>query len=651
MNLTNQFLANPELSFIIFGGKGGSGKTTCACATALYFAQKYKKKKILVVSTDPAPSIGDSFDIEVGNKITKIQNNIWAFEMDAKELMEDFRKKNLEAVKTLVERGTYLDREDIEEFAEKSFPGADEVMAVIKIAEFLREKKYDLIILDTAPTGHTKVLLSLPKTMKRWLKVADLMMAKHRFLMRRIRGKYIKDKCDKFLKETAENIARVDLLLKNQKTTEFVPVTIPEPVSILEVESLTKDLQSLGVKVKSLIVNRSVMVEEKCPLCTLKMKEKEKYLKMVEEKFKDYQICKMSLFPSEIRGQNSLNEYARILFGEEEFKSVLPRVLEKFPEIPQGRMAEFLEKDLNFVICGGKGGVGKTSIAAATAMAFAERYKDKKILVTTTDPAHALSNIFDQDIPLDTNPVSIPYGAGNLFALEIDALKKLQDFKEEYKKDIEELFEKFTGSGIDVVYDTQVLKELLDLSPPGLEELMALGEIMDLIKENKYDIYVLDSAASGHLLRFLELPNLARDWLKSIFKILRKYQGFKLESIAQKMVDLSKDVRKIQEILFGSSKTEFIMITIAEEMGIREMGDLALSLEKLNVNCNYIMANFINPVSECNFCLAKRKDQEKYLEVIKKQYPSKRLILVPLLTHDIKGIESLKELAITIYGP
>jgi len=93
MNLTNQFLANPELSFIIFGGKGGSGKTTCACATALYFAQKYKKKKILVVSTDPAPSIGDSFDIEVGNKITKIQNNIWAFEMDAKELMEDFRKK------------------------------------------------------------------------------------------------------------------------------------------------------------------------------------------------------------------------------------------------------------------------------------------------------------------------------------------------------------------------------------------------------------------------------------------------------------------------------------------------------------------------------------------------------------------------------
>ena len=88
----NQFLRNPELNFIIFGGKGGSGKTTSACATALYFARLYKDKKILVVSTDPAPSIGDSFDIEVGNKITKIQNNLWAYEMDAKQLMEDFRK-------------------------------------------------------------------------------------------------------------------------------------------------------------------------------------------------------------------------------------------------------------------------------------------------------------------------------------------------------------------------------------------------------------------------------------------------------------------------------------------------------------------------------------------------------------------------------
>jgi len=645
--MRNQFLRNFELNFIIFGGKGGSGKTTSACATALYFARLYKDKKILVVSTDPAPSIGDSFDIEVGNKITKIQDNLWAYEMDAKQLMEDFRKKYQGAINTLINRGTYLDEEDIKEFSDKPLPGMDEIMAVIKIAELLKEKEYDLIILDTAPTGHTKVLLSLPQAMKKWLGVADLMMAKHRFLSRTIGGKYVKDECDEFLENTTQDVDRINKLLKNQRTTEFVAVTIPEPVSIIEIEGLVKDLRKMGIKVESVIANRIMMVKATCSFCISQMKEK--YIKLIEEKFDGYQIVKMPLFPTEIRGKDSLNEYGQILFGEKEFKITLPWHLPRFSAIPQGKMADFLKKDLSFVICGGKGGVGKTSIAAATGIAFAKKYKDKKVLITTTDPAHALSNIFNQDIPLTTKAVSIE-GFNNLFAIEIDAQKKLQEWKDEYRESIEDLFRKFVGPGVDIVYDKEVLEGLMELSPPGLEELMALTEIMDLMKENKYDIYVLDSAASGHLLRFLELPNLVRDWLKSIFKILRKYQGFKLEEVAQKIVDLSKDVRKIQETLFGSLKTEFIMITIAEEMGIRVMAELAESLEKLKVNYSYIIANFINPAFKCSFCLTKRKNQEKYLDIIKKQYSDKKLILIPLLDHDLRGVSSLEELTKIIYG-
>ncbi|MFC1613084.1 ArsA family ATPase [Patescibacteria group bacterium] len=657
--MENQFLTNPKLNFIIFGGKGGSGKTTVSCATALHFGQKFKNKKFLVVSTDPAPSIGDSFDVEVGNKITKIQDNIWAYEMDAGKLLEDFNGKYMGAIRTIMERGTYLDKEDVQEFTKNSLPGMDEVMAIMKIAEFLRMKEYDLIILDTAPTGHTKVLLSLPKAMRRWLKVGDLMMAKHRFLMKRIRGKYVKDECDKFLESISKDIDGVNRLLKNHETTEFIPVTILEPMSILEIALLLQDLERMEIEVKSIIANRIMMDKEKCSFCASRMKEKEKYNKMIEKKFGDYQILKMPLFPTEIRGKESLNEYAEILFGERKFKIMAVKNLQKFSKIPQGKMADFLKKDLNFVICGGKGGVGKTSIAATTAIALAQKNEDKKILITTTDPAHALSNIFEQDIPLNTKIVQIR-GVDNLFALETDAQRKIEDWKNKYKRDIEEFFESFTGSSVEVVYDKQVLRELTDLSPPGLEELMALGEIMDLMKERKYDIYVLDSAASGHLLRFLELPNLVRDWLKSIFKILRKYQGFKLEGIAQKMVNLSKDVRKIQEILFYSPKTEFIMITIAEEMGVREMGDLAESLKKLNVNYNYIIANFVTPVPvrnsffdksyHCNFCLTKRNDQEKYLNIIKKQHPEKELILVPLLAHDIRGKHTLEELAKILYG-
>ena len=128
-----KFLKNKNLRLILFGGKGGSGKTTSAAATALYL-EKTTKKKILVVSTDPAPSLGDSFDVEIGNKITQIKDNLQAIEFDSKELLEDFRKKNLEVIKTLVERGTYLAKEDIELFEGLAVPGTDEVMAIIKIA-------------------------------------------------------------------------------------------------------------------------------------------------------------------------------------------------------------------------------------------------------------------------------------------------------------------------------------------------------------------------------------------------------------------------------------------------------------------------------------------------------------------------------------
>lgn len=647
-----QFLENPQLNLIIFGGKGGSGKTTSACAVALYLGQKYKHKKILVVSTDPAPSVGDSFDLKVGNKITQIEKNIWAQEFDAKELLEDFRSKHLMALKTILDRGTYLEKEDIKEFMEKPLPGMDEIMAIIKIADLLQEEKYHLIILDTAPTGHTKILLSLPAIMKKWLAVADLMLAKHRFMSRQIQGRYLKDECDVFLEKTLADIKGVERLLKNQETTEFVPVTIPEPMSILETQSFLEYLKNLEIKVQSIIVNKVVSYQSDCLFCHARLKGKEKYLEMIERHAsggKDYQIIKMPLFPTEVRGKVALNEYAQILFGQKKFEVILPKITQKFSKVQKGKMADLLNKDVQVIMCGGKGGVGKTSMAAATGIAFAKKYKNKKVLITTTDPAQALAHIFAQNIPLDT-PAAPIKGFNNLFALEIDAQKELQDFKKEYQRDVEKFFAALTGPNIELVYDNQVVRELMELSPPGLEELMALGKIADFIKAKTYDIYVLDSAASGHLLRFLELPVLIRNWLKSVFKILRKYQKLNVAETAQKAVNISRNIRSIQEILFNSLKTEFIMITILEEMGIRETKDLAQALEKLHLNFNYIIANFVQPESRCNFCSAKRNNQEHYLNIIKKQYPEKFLILVPLFESDVRGMSSLKDLAQFLYG-
>ena len=644
-----EFLKNKDLKLILFGGKGGSGKTTSAAAAALYLV-KTTKKKILIVSTDPAPSLGDSFDVEIGNKITQIKDRLWAIEFDAKELAEDFRKKNLEAIKTLVERGTYLTQEDIEVFENLAIPGMDEMMAIIKIAELLNTKAYDLIILDTAPTGHTKVLLSLPKAMESWLKVMGLMQEKHQFLMKHWRGKYVKDEADIFLEDSRTDVTGVKNLLKNPDLTEFVPVTIPEPMSILETEGLIEYLDGLGINVENIIANQ-ILFPGECEFCKKRAEIQEKHIKLIDEKFKRFQILKMPLFPKEIRGEKDLLEYAEILFGEKECQLSIPKkALPKFSALPKGGMTDFLNEDLNFVICGGKGGVGKTVMAAATAVTLTQKYKDKKILISTTDSAHALSYAFDQDIPLDTK-VTFLKGFDNLFALEIDAQKKLREWKNEYHQDIDTIFKEFIEGGMDIAFDRKVMEELMELSPPGLEELMALGKIMDLMKEDKYDIYVLDSAASGHLLRFLELPEIIRDWLKGIFKILLKYRNIAgLVEIKRKLLDFSKDIKKIQETLFGSKKTEFVMVSIAEEMGVREMGDLAQSLEKLNIPYNYIVLNRIRPASHCKFCLTKRESQEKHIAKVKKEYPKKEVVLVPLFSYDIRGAEPLKELSKFLFG-
>jgi len=675
-----KFLDNPDLQFILFGGKGGSGKTTSAAATALHLSKMKPEKKILVISIDPAHSLGDSFDLMIGNKITPIVGNIWGYEIDAEELLKKYKAENGAIIKKMAERGTFFDKEDIENFFVMSLPGLDEVMAIIKIANILNSREYDIIILDTAPTGHTTVFLSLPEKMEKWVEVVDMMMEKHRFMAKRFTGKYVKDECDKFLESQKHDVSKVKKLLIDSKTTEFVPVTIPEPMSIYEIERLVQLLENDRIPVNSVIANRIIIEDNKCHFCLARKKEQEKYVKEIEEKFGSYILLKMPLFPREIRGIEDLTLYGEILFapldrethltgfGEDGHKPYLASTdpLVKILPLPEGGMEDLLKKNLKLIIFGGKGGVGKTSIASAAALQLARHNKEKKVLIFSTDPAHALSDSFDQHIG---NAVTIVNGTDNLYALELDASQMLANLKEEYRGDIVEAFDKFASSGMDIKFDKEVMEELITLTPPGLEELMALKKIMELMKTSDYDLFVMDSAASGHLLRFLETPDIVREWLKTVFRLLMKYKGVinlsRIHSV-ESLLDLSRDVRKIQETLANPETTEFVMITIPEEMGVREMEDLSSALRNLKVPYFHTIINMIIPLSDCNFCTAKRQEQQKYIQSIESKVNPVRskspevtaaplartsngvnngAIYIPLFLHGVRGKESLNELA------
>jgi len=693
------FLSNPHLRFILFGGKGGTGKTTSAAATALHFARQRPDKKVLLVSTDPAHSLSDSLDREVGSEITPVEDvdNLFALALDAEALLEAFTQQHGAVIKLIADRGTYFDQEDVAGFFELSLPGLDEVMAIIEIMDLMREGRYDLVILDTAPAGHTIRLLALPEHMEQWIHVMDMMLEKHRFMVQRFKGRYVPDEADRFLQTMASDVDRVRGLLKNAGTTEFVPVVNPEAMSIYETETLFQALSEGGIPVHSVILNRLAdsrsfdkLRTPPCPFCQAREKDQAPYLREIEEKFarrnlspgsepapslpkgSGPHLVTMPLFPHEIRGLEDLTAFAKLLFNQQgsegageqgdwekgrqgEVPLSPPLLVSPSPSYPctesppaQNGLADLLEHDLRFILFGGKGGVGKTTLAATTALELARREPGKKTLIFSTDPAGSLADSLGCPIGDEPTPVE---GVSGLYALQINAEDRLEELKQRYTDEINEVFESFLGgSGMDVAFDKEVMLELISLIPPGLDEIIALISIMDLLEEGAYDRFILDTAPTGHMLRFLELPQLAMDWFKTFFRMLLKYRGVvTLTKTARLMLDMSRGIKKVQAHLVDAQQSEFVAVTIPEAMGVLETERFLATLEQMQIPCRHLVINMVMPPTECDFCLAKREEQQGYIRGLREQFSLYAVTELPLFPHEIRGLAGLTEVGRAIY--
>ena len=144
-------LSTGPLRLLFFGGKGGTGKTTSAAATAIHLARQRPGENVLLVSTDPAHSLADSLGVPGGHQAAPVTglDNLWFQELDAAQVDRQYRAEHEAAIKKLAGRGTFLDEEDIDEFWRLPLPGLDEVMAVIEIANLLKSDRYSLIVVDT----------------------------------------------------------------------------------------------------------------------------------------------------------------------------------------------------------------------------------------------------------------------------------------------------------------------------------------------------------------------------------------------------------------------------------------------------------------------------------------------------------------------
>ena len=317
-------------------------------------------------------------------------------------------------------------------------------------------------------------------------------------------------------------------------------------------------------------------------------------------------------------------------------------------EAPQSD-SPFVLPAARLVLIGGKGGVGKSSIAAATAIELASRWPEKRVLIFSTDPAHSLSDSFGQKIGAKIAAIE---GISNLSAQEIDAPKLLVDFKRRYRESIDEVFNSFLGGGeVKLDFDQAVMERLLDLSPPGIDEVMALIEVMELMEERAFDVFVLDTAPTGHLLRFLEMPEIAGDWLDAAMQVILKYRGLvKLGSIAGLVMKYSARVKTLRTQLLDAAGAEIIVVTIPEAMGVVEMNRLLEALHKFKIACRQIVINMVTPPNQCPFCSLKRDEEQRYIREVLAQCPGHRVGCVPRLSHPIRGLANLIEFKQILWG-
>ena len=305
-------LENKDLKLIIFGGKGGVGKTSCAIATAIALSKSFKT---LLISTDPAHSISDCLEQQIGFKVVKVKDveNLSAIEVFADQALSVFKQEHLCELKKLFITSTNLDDEDIDEMLTLSIPGIDEIMSFKTIIDFMEDGEYDKYVVDTAPTGHALRLVSSPKLVDDWIKVAGKMRWKYRYMITTFSGTYKQDEVDAFLLSLKKTEKRIENTLRDSTKCDFIPVCIPELMAISETGRLISDLSELGITTKQMIVN-NVMESEGCEFCKKRKAAQLPYIQRIDELFCNMNQVKVPVFTEEIKGLQSLSLLKSCLF-------------------------------------------------------------------------------------------------------------------------------------------------------------------------------------------------------------------------------------------------------------------------------------------------------------------------------------------------
>jgi arsenite-transporting ATPase len=582
---------------------------------------------VLVVSTDPAHSLGDAFGVRLSSTPKQVARRLEAVELDADRALSRWFGERERAFRILASRGTYLDDEDVDRLLSQSLPGVDELIGLVELKRLASRRPYDEVVVDTAPTGHTLRLLAMPETLARFGRVLQDLQQKHRWMSQSLRGRYVPDASDATIEEIEGEAEDLRAVLRDEARCSFHWVLLPEELALREAQDGIAALDRLGANVTGIVVNRLTPAPPgSCALCDGRRAEEARILREAKDAFPQLPMRFVPALDDEPRGLDALRRIASAT-------AVQPRPARRRSSMPRVDGGGWSPPEgVRLLLFGGKGGVGKTTCAAACALRLADA--GKRVLLLSTDPAHSLGDALD--VPLSDEARRV---AERLTARELDADRAFAARRDQYRQSVDELFDALRGGArFDATFDRVVVQDLIELAPPGIDELFALFAVSDALR-SAFDVVVVDTAPTGHTLRLLELPEKALGWIHALLEILLKYRRvIGLGDLARTLTTTARELRDLQALLCDPERSLFIPVTRAAELPRKETERLLAALRRARIAAGPVLVNALTPPG-CARCQRAAAAEEAELSALRRRTPA--MLGAPAVTPAPRGTHAL----------
>ena len=521
--------ANLKLTkYFFFTGKGGVGKTSAACATAVTLADS--GKRVMLISTDPASNLQDVFGIDLDNKGTPIPEvpNLTVVNLDPVEAAREYKEKVIGPYKGILPDAVLANMEE-----QLSGSCTVEIAAFNEFSYFLTasdiQDQYEHIIFDTAPTGHTLRMLQLPSAWSNFISenthgascLGQLSGLENNKLM---------------YQQAVQTLAAQDL-------TTIMLVSRPEKTPLLEAKRASEELADLGVKNQSLILNGVLELDTTTDEIALSLFQKQQQaLQDIPEQLRALPSYTIPLRAYNVYGVQNIRKMLTEKYSDEIKNAGEIAAVHSLQEL----VADLYRNHKKVIFTMGKGGVGKSTLAAAIALGLTEQ--GAKVHLTTTDPAHHLQFLLTESLALKIS--------------HIDEKAELEKYKAEVLTKAKE-----------ALGDTDLAYIEEDLRSPCTQEIAVFRAFAELVDQADDQVVVIDTAPTGHTLLLL-------DATQSYHKEIQKSQG-----------DIPESVNKLLPRLRNEAETEVVIVTLAEATPFHEALRLADDLTRAGLHSKWWIVN------------------------------------------------------------